>query len=240
LAQTSIKRRKILFASIIIAVLVASSIGTVIIYNQLTTTRISLSLSTNQTSILQGSSSQIQVNVESKGNPENTALTANSNSSSIQCSFTPATGKSSFTSTLKINVPDSVPTGNYSLTVKASGSTTMANASCMISVLGKNVTVSGGIQVFSSWAVNIDSLQFKDIRTNAIFTVAYTYGQNGENGYSIVLRNDETYNVTVNFHYGVLDFTPFSASIYLGNLTVYAPAGSNVMQGQDFTLNYAG
>jgi len=239
MVQASIKRRNILIASVVIVVLVISSLGALIIYNQLLTTHISLSLSTNQLNIIQGSISEIEVNVGLKGNPENVNLSYSTNSSSIQCTYDNSKGNSSFISTLTISVPDSTPTGNYSLTVKASGSTTMANASCIISVLGKNVTVSGGIQVSSFWAVNIDSLQFKDIRTNAIFTVAYIYGQNGENGYSIVLRNEETYIVTVNFHYGVSTFTPFSASIHVGNLTVYAPAGSNVMQEQDFTLNYA-
>jgi len=216
-------------------VLVVSSIGAAIIINQLTVTRISLSLSTNQTEVIQGSSSQIQVNVDSKGTPENTTLIANLNSSSIQCSFAPATGKSSFNSTLTINVSDSTPSGNYSLTVKISSDTTISNASCIISVLNKNVTVSGIIGVTSPYAVSIDSLQFKDLQTDAVYTIAFPSTAGYASDYSIVLRNEETYNVTVNFNYGLPNFTPFSASGFIGNLTVNAPAESNTMQGQDFS-----
>ena len=260
LAQTLIKRRKIFFASIIIVVLVISSIGAVIIYNQLTNTRISLSLSTNQTNILQGSSSQIQVNVESKGHPEKTTLTASLNSSAIQFSFSPATGKSSFNSTLTINVPDSIPTANYSLTVIASGDAAAANASCIISVLSENIKVSGEIQVGYPTSGVIDSLQFKDIRTMANYTVtieagglsATTFedGLYNEANYSIVLKNEETYNVTVHFtyegfynfnninSYGLPTLTPFSVVGLIGNIAVYAPAGNSTITGLTLSINY--
>ena len=241
------KQRNIIIASIIIVVLVVSSIGAVIIYNQLTATRISLSLSTNQTEVIQGSSSQIQVNVDLKGNPENTTLTAMPNLTSINCSFAPATGSSSFNSTLTINVPDSTPTGNYSLIVGAASSdTTIANASCIVSVEGKNVTVSGQIHVTSNVSLDVDSLQFEDTRTMAIYSVipsfAYYGGEYTNNFYSytIVLSNEETYNVTVNFHWGVADFNPFAESGSMGNLTVFAPAGSDTMQGQDFSYAHLG
>jgi len=244
LAQTSMKRRKILFASVIIVVLVISSIGAVIIYNQLTTrrltiTRISLSLSANQTNILQGRSSEIQVNVESKGHPENTTLTASLNSSAIQFSFSPETGKSSFNSTLTINVPHSIPTANYSLTVIASGDAAVANASCIISVLDENVKVSGEIQVGSIWTVVIDSLQFKDTRTMATYTAATTEesGLYNEASYNIILKNEETYNVSFNFTYGL---PPFSASAvgFIGNITVYAPAGNNTITGLNLSYYF--
>jgi len=240
LVQISTKRRNILIASIIVVVLVVSSFGAVIIYNRLTATRISLSLSTTQTIILQGSSSQIQVEVDSKGNPENATLTALLNSTSIQCSFAPATGKSSFISTITITVPDSTPSENYSLTVKASGDASMANSSCTISVLNNNVTVSGKIHITSPYALNVGSLQFKDTRTTAIYTVNPSFEDDNDSYYSynIILNNEETYNITVNFHYGLPSFTPFSANGFMGNLTVFAPAESDTMQEQDFTYNH--
>jgi len=238
------------------AVLVISSIGAVIIYNQLTNTRISLSISTNLTSILQGSNSQIQVNVESKGHPEKTTLTANLNSSFIQCSFTPATGKSSFNSTLTINVPDSTPTANYSLTVIASGDAAVANASCIISVLSENVKVSGEIRLGFPTSVFIDSLQFKDTRTMATYTATFeegglsatTFEESGLNeaNYSIVLKNEETYNVSVNFDYGGFynfyyeppTLTPYSVTSFIGNITVYVSAGNSTITGLTLSKNY--
>ncbi len=236
------KQRNIIIASVILVVLVVSSIGAVIIYNQLTTTRISLSLSTNQTEVIQGNSSQIQVNIDSKGNPENTTLTAMLNSTSMQYSFAPATGSSSFNSTLTINAPDSTPSGNYSLTVKITSDTTISNASCIISVLNKNVTVTGQIVVTSPYAVSMDSLQFKDTRTMVIYTVVPYFEDSNYSyySYSIALKNEETYNVTVNFNYGLPEFYPFSASGFMGNLTVYAPAGSDTMQEQDFSYAHLG
>ncbi|HMK94117.1 MAG TPA: hypothetical protein VK536_01830 [Candidatus Limnocylindrales bacterium] len=239
MTQTSIKRRKILFGSIIIVVLVISLIGAVIIYNQLIVTRISLSLSTTQIKILQGSSSQIQVNVKSQGSPETTTLDTNLNSSAIQCCFSPATGKSSFNSTLTINVPDSTPTGNYSLTARASGNTTRSNASCIISVLSKNVEVSGDIRIFSPYtSIIINSLQFKDTKTMTIYTASLTLDKsNLYYDYTVVLKNEETYNITVNFHYGIVSIIPFSASGFIGSQTVYAPAGNSTITGLNLTYN---
>ena len=238
--------------------LVASLIGAVIICNQLTNTRISLSLSTNQTSILQGNGSQIQVNVESKGHSEKTTLTASLNSSAIQFSFSPETGKSSFNSTLTINVPDLTPTANYSLTILASGGAAVASASCIISILSENVTVSGEIQVGFPTSVFIDSLQFKDTRTMATYTAteesglsATTLEESGlynEANYSIVLKNEETYNVTVNFdyegfsnfnpYYGLPTLTPTYVVGFICNITVYAPAGNSTVTGLTLSKNY--
>jgi len=238
LAQTSMERRKILIASIVIIVLVISSIGAVIIYNQLTATRIKLSLSTNETSILQGSSSQIQVNVKSKGHPENATLTASLNSSAIQFSFSPATGRSSFNSTLTINVPDSTPTTNYSLTVTALGDGAMANASCIISVLSRNVSVSGTISIaLEAPFIGIDSLQFQDIQTKADYAATLSQtGNENESDYCVILKNQDVYNVIVSFRYALTSIPPPSfASGNVGNVTVYAPVGNSTITGLNFT-----
>ena len=233
--KTYAKRKNIIIGLVIIVVLVVSSIGALIFYQQLTTTRINLSISTVQTNVMQGSNLQIPVKVTSTGNPENITLNTIIDSNAIRCSFEPSIGTSSFTSILIINVPESTPTGNYSLLVTASGKTAIANASCIVSVLSANVTVSGRIQIYSPYGVNIDSLQFKDVQTKVVYTVAPSIQEGEPPRYSIALRNEQTYNVTVNFHYGVGSLTPFSASGYIGNLTVYASTGNNTMQGQDFT-----
>jgi hypothetical protein len=240
MAHNTTKRRNILITAIIIVVLVVSSVTAVIIYNQLATTRISLSLSTNQTSTLQGSSSQIQVNVESKGHPEKTTLTASLNSSSIQCSFSPATGKSSFNSTLMINVPDSTPTANYSLTVIASGDGAMANASCIISVPSQNVTVSGTISIaLEAPFISIDSLQFQGIQTKAVYAATLSQtGNENESDYSVILKNQDVYNVIVSFRYALTSIPPPSfASGNVGNVTVYVPVGNSTITGLNFTYN---
>ena len=238
MAHNVTERRNILITAIIIVVLVVSSVAAVIIYDQLATTRISLSLSTNQTSILQGSSARIQVNVESKGHPENTSLTASLNSSAIQFSFSPATGKSSFNSILTINVPDSIPTANYSLTVIASGEGAIANASCIISVLSQNVTVSGTISIaLEALFIGIDSLQFQDIQTKAAYaaTLSQTRNEN-ESDYSVILKNQDMYNVIVSFRYALTSIPPPSfASGNVDNVTVYAPVGNSTITGLNFT-----
>ena len=233
---TPSKHKNILKAAIIIAVIVVSSIGTVIIYNQLTATRISLSLSTNQIKVIQGNSSQIKVSIDSKGNPENITLTAILNSSSIQYSFMPAISRSSFNTTLTIEVPDSTQTGNYSLAIEASGDTTMAEAFCTISVLSANVTVSGNVRMDYAFAGGyLTSIQFEDNQTRAVYVVNFPFISitSPSRDYSIVLQNEHTYNVTINFYEGVGNIQ--SPYIYqAGTFHVYAPAGSNSITNQNF------
>jgi hypothetical protein len=248
LTQTSTKRRNIFIAAIVIIVLVISSIFALIENNPLTTTRISLSLSTNQTDILQGNSTKIPIKISLTGNPEKNTLTSIVNASKINCDFDPANSSSSFNTTLTINVDDSAQGGNYSVTVKATSPVATANASCIITVLTRNVTVSGKINIASSnWSVWLDSLTFKDVRTgeniktklNGSFyspdnssqiTFRYT------DTFAITLRNKDFYYVEANYEFGVLDFFPFSNSELIGNLTVSTPAGNNMMPYQDFTL----
>ena len=134
MTELSTKRRNILLVSIIVVVLIASTIGAVIIYNQFTTTRINLRLSTNQTDVLQGSSVKIPIKISLTGNPENVELTSVVNSSKINCYIDPANGSSSFNSTLAVNVDDSAQGGNYSVTLKTSSPTITANASWIIMV----------------------------------------------------------------------------------------------------------
>lgn len=234
--------RRVLVAGII-AVLVVAFVGAVIVYEQVTTTKLSVTISSNQTSILQGNSAKIPVKISLTGNPENVELTSVVNSSKINCFFDRTNGSSSFDNTLTVTVDDSAQGGNYSLNIKASSSTTMANASCIITVLARNVTVSGKINVGSSiWDVWLDSLIFEEIRTGENVTTKlnnspYSPGNGSYNdAFKVTLKNQEYYNVVLNYEFGTLDFFPFSSSDLIGNLTVSEPAGSNMMSGQDFTL----
>jgi hypothetical protein len=82
---------------------------------------------------------------------------------------------------------------------------------------------------------------------------ATTFEESGlynEANYSIVLKNEETYNVTVNFSYGEFynfnninsyglpTLTPFSVTSFIGNITVYAPAGNSTITGLTLSKNY--
>ena len=234
--------RRVLIAAII-AVLVIAFVGGVIVYKQVTTTKLSVTISSNQTSILQGNSAKIPVKISLTGNPENVELTSAVNSSKINCFFDRTNGSSSFDNTLTVNVDDSAQGGNYSVTVRASSSTTSANASCTITVLTRNVTVSGKINIAPStvadfshnrlWDVQLDSLIFEDKRTGENVTIK---PQINDETFTLTLKNQDFYYVTANYSFGVLDFLPFSRSVVIGNLTVSTPAGSNMMPPQDFTL----
>jgi hypothetical protein len=218
----------------IIVVLVVASIGAAIVYNQVTATKLNVIISTNEINMLQGNSAKIPIRISLTGNPEKITLTSIVNASKINCYFDPATGSSSFNTKLTVNVDDSAQGGNYSVTVKASSSTTSANASCIIMVLSRNVTVSGKINIASSiWDMQLDSLIFENTRTDEKVTIK---PQIKDETFTLTLKNQDFYYVTANYSFGVLDFLPFSRSIIIGNLTVSTPAGSNMMPGQDFTL----
>jgi hypothetical protein len=102
LAQTSTKRRNIIIVSIIIVVLVVSSIAILVeLHYQLSTakpatSKLDVTVSLNQTNVIQGNNLQAEVNVTSKGNPENITLSAYVGLSGIRCSFDPAVGTSNF------------------------------------------------------------------------------------------------------------------------------------------------
>jgi len=236
LAQTSIKRRNNMIATIIIVVLVFSSVtGLIVFYHQPSTPKptprqLNVNVSIDHTNVLQGGSLLAGVNVTSIGNSENITLGCDAGSSGIGCSFEPAMGTSNFTSTLTMNVPDSTPTGNYTLVVTASGDGAAANASCVISVVGANVlspnvTVSGTASG-SLGQTTLTQIQFVDTQTGA------TIVDNTPSGmYSVTLQNEHIYLVTLKVS------GPFGQPHTYdgGDLYVYAPAGNNTMR-QDFFL----
>jgi hypothetical protein len=234
--------RKWILITGIIAILVVAFVGAAIVYKQMTTTKLSVTISSNQTSILQGNSAKIPVTISLTGNPENIELTSAVNSSKINCFFDRTNGSSSFDNTLTVNVDDSAQGGNYSVTVSASSATTSANASCIITVLARNVTVSGKINIhWTVWTMRFDSLMFEDSRTGEKVTVPISKEiYEGNVNFTVDLKNQDFYNVTANYYFGIEVFYPFGRSDVIGNLTVSTPDGSNMMPGQDFTLTPGG
>ncbi len=97
MTQTPRNHRNIIIASIVVAILLISLVVALIEYNQMTIERINLFIFPNQTDILQGSSSQFTVIVNSIGNAGDITLSSNVGSSGLNCTFEPAVGTSNFT-----------------------------------------------------------------------------------------------------------------------------------------------
>jgi len=253
LAQTSIKRRKILFASIIIAVIAISSIGILIIfYHQPSTakqspTKLFVNISLNQTKVSQGNNLQALVNVTSIGKAENVTLGAAISGSSITYSFAPSMGKSNFTSTLTLSVPYSTPTGNYTLTVIAFGNGQEPNASLVVSVYplsGKRITVTGLVYSGLMFPSSLVDIQFTDVQTGSKTSFAFfpnNYppetgiigGTVSSGNYSVVLINEHTYSVAITYYIGPNSKNAFLNTESVGNFTVVAPAGETAIS-KDF------
>ncbi len=218
-----------LIIAITIIVLVILSIGAIIIYNQSTTTRFSFYLSTTQTEVIQGSSSQIQATVTIFGKAENVILSSFCNSSGINCTFEPSSGKSNFTSVLTFAVSDSTPTGKYNVTLTASGGGQVINRTNVLSVLSGNVTMSGTVGVINPYYnifhlnYQLINIQFIDVETSNLASFSFASLPNAASGngnYSVILLNKHAYHITVNFKSGGDDY---------GDYTVYAPAGETTI-----------
>ena len=238
--QTSTKRRNIIIASIVIVLLVISSIIVLIEYNQLATTRISLLLSTTQTELIQGSSSQIQVYVTSIGKAENITLSSNVGSSDISCTFEPPFGESNFTSTLTYVVPNSTPTGNYSITVIASGDGQAVNVSSVLSVLCADVTVSGQVgstALSQPYLSSLIGIQFTDIQTGTKTSFDFHFppppSLNPFGNYSVALMSEHTYRVTISYYTGPSSNNMWQTADDIGNFTVHVPSGETAIS-KDF------
>lgn len=251
MAKNSNNRRNIAVASTIITVLFLSLVGGVLIlFNQLndsTLPRISLTIQ-NQKYALQGDYSQIQVGVNSIGESENISLSAEVSLSNITCTFRPITGSSNFTSILVVDVPHSTPSGNYTITVLASGNGQKANASLILSVLNtEKVAVSGIISSASLSDSPISfpyGIHFIDIQTGAetyvdlmgyypfnITSPDYPYVllNSPEHHYSVNLANGQSYNVVLGYYYGAQGNMSVTEK-FVGNFTVYALAGKTDIQ----------
>ena len=180
MTQTVGIRRTIIITSIVVMILLISLVAALIEHNQSATTRIqsattriNLYLVDNPTDMLQGSSSHFIVLVASIGKAENITLSSNVGLSGINCTFEPTIGTSNFTSTVTLNVPDSTQTGNYTVTVIASGDGQEANVSSVLSVLSANliagdIVVSGranSAELYGPFRSSLISINFTDIVT---------------------------------------------------------------------------
>ena len=138
-----------------------------------------------------------------------------------------------------MNVPDSTPTGNYSIIVTASGGGAIENASCVVSVLSANVKVSGNITLvgFDGFEEKgLSQIKFVDNQTNVTiaFGFPYVYPSVVHRQYAIILQNEHTYKVSVSYYWGNGGMS-IPDSFDAGTLYVYAPSGNNTISGQDYT-----
>ena len=79
--------RRVAIAAIVV-VLVIASVGAVIVYNRVTATKLNVSISMNEASILQGNSTKIPISIKLTGNPEKIDVDKRINSSKINCFLT--------------------------------------------------------------------------------------------------------------------------------------------------------
>jgi hypothetical protein len=202
LAQNLTEQKNIIIAAIISIVLIFSSAAVIAFYYESSIANkfsfLDLNLPFNQTNVVQGSALRAKVSVISIGNAENVTLGSDVGSSGINCSFDPAMGRSNFTSTLTISVPDSTPTGNYSVIVTALGGGAKENASCILSVLSAKVTVSGIVSVQYPAQIN-----FTDLQTNLTSTFQFPLTEstlpsvNGRLGDAVLYSSGNSYSFTL-------------------------------------------
>lgn len=192
----------------------------------------------NQTEVIQGSNSQIQVYVTSIGKAENVTLSSNVNSSGINCTFEPNFAESNFTSTLTYTVPDSTPTGEYPVTITASSDGQETNVSSVLSVLSNAgaITVSGkaGSNALSEpFLSSLIGIQFTDTQTGTKTSFDFHFPPpptlNPFGTYSVILMNEHTYNVTISYYIGPTANNMTPKVDYIGNFTVQAPTGKTAV-----------
>ena len=151
-----------------------------------------LSISSSSGTVLQGSSIETSVTVTYySGDSMSVAMSGDSGSSGIQCSFSPSASSPSFTSVLTMTVPDSTPTKAYSVIVTATGGGVTRTVSYTITVLSVRVLVSGTVTT-TGFGTHPTQVQFVDTQTG----LTYTASMSG-NSYSITLQNQHTYSVVV-------------------------------------------
>ena len=246
MTQTPRNRRNIVIASIVVAILLASlAVGLAEYsqsYNQSTPTRIILNLEGNPTEMLQGSSTHFTVVVSLVGKARDVTLNSTAGSSGISCTFELTYEASNFTeSRVTINVPQSTPPGNYTLTISASGDGQQASASCVLTVLSANllagnILVSGqasSADLFQPFPSGLISIKFTDTQTDANTTYDFNFPPpptlNPFGNYTVILMNERTYNVTISYYGGFPEGHPQTFSDYVGTFTVAVPPGQTQM-----------
>jgi hypothetical protein len=239
-SSKKLSNKLIVVIGIIVIVASLVTVFAILYYEQSTEkhTILNLNLAFNQTSLIQGNTLQGEVSVISRENRENITLESNVDSSGLQCNFMPAIGVGNYTSTLTIKVPDSIPTGNYSVTIIASDNGTNKKATFIVSVLNANVTVTGNIllnPLGESYEVSLTQIQFTDIQTNSTITIdfPYIFPIPASRPYTVSLQNEHTYKVIISYWWGTAGMN-IPSSFEVSNFFVYAPAGNNTISGQDF------
>jgi hypothetical protein len=237
MTQTSRNPRNIIITSIVVVVLLISLVAALIEYNQSAPTRIVLNLVDNPTEMLQGSSTQFKVLVSSFGKVGDITLSSDVGSSGINCTFEPVVCTSNFTvSTVTINVPDSTPAGNYTVTIVASGDGQQAKNSSALQVLSANlnagdIVVSGrasSAPLFMPFPSSLISITFTDTQTDANTTYDFNFPPpptpNPFGNYTVILMNQHNYNVTVSYYGNMVKLAD-----YVGTFTVAVPAGQTAI-----------
>jgi len=128
-------------------------------------------------------------------------------------------GKSNFTSTLTIHVPDSMPTGNYTITVTAFGNGQEQNASFTIPVISANVTVSGSIIVHHLW-IPPTEVQFINTETHEVYKAPIN-----NNSYSISLPVNQMYGIEGDWNGRTFN----AAGLPMGAITMQLYGGSCIL-----------
>lgn len=188
---------------------------------------------------MQGERCQVPVEVKLIGEAQNITLSAKDSLNGIGLMLEPVSRASNFTSTLNVYVPNSTPTGNYSVKITAVGDGQTAEASVVLSVFNGDVTVSGWVnsqRLCEPYQSSLLRIQFTDIQTGtqtphdfpSIFPILSPSGN-----YSVILMKEHTYNVTIDYYRGSPEGHFYHATDFVGRFTVHTLDGETVVS-KDF------
>ena len=150
----------------------------------------SLNLSPSGGTVMQGNNLQTSVTISLlSGSSQQVTLSA-SGPKGATYNFSPQTGTPHCTSTLTINVPESLATSTYSVTVTASGGGKTHSNTYTIYVLSAKLFVSGTVTTVG-FGTHPTSIKFVNVNTGQKFETAV----NG-NSYGLYLPNQQGYQVT--------------------------------------------
>jgi hypothetical protein len=149
-----------------------------------------LNISPSSGTIMQGRNLQTTVNISLlSGSPEQVTLNVDG-LNGVTYIFSPQTGTPDCTSTLTINVSESVPTKIYSLTVTATGGGKTYSNTYTLSVLSAYVNIYGKVTTTDPGKVPT-SIKCVDVSSGQTFENIVL-----DNSYGINLPNQHTYRVT--------------------------------------------
>lgn len=242
IGKISRRKRNMVIAAVVIVVIVVASVAYLEFFSNNVTkpnqTPFDFSLTVNQSlaaqQFLPGDRIVMAaVGVNSTGsNPKQVALSASGGPSGTILNFTEGDSQVTTltpngTCSLWISVPASAGVGNYTVTVTATGGEKTYSKSCTITILKTNVTAYGSIYIEGEETSGAHP-------TRVTFQGQYesaTYNANivGDT-YSVVLRNQQAYAITVYW----VDSSGQTGSFYAGVLDIEAPLGIDSV-GQNLT-----